>query len=147
MFLLRLPLFPLVLPSTKCKLLFVFGRCHSVVIRHVAHLHYSFLYLLLFVSFYFCFQHNRGTGRKLGEGIQFTTTVIGGFIFAFYVSWRVSLLILAVVPLIAVSARFMVTATTKQTERKNKCGDWGDCIFYYFFHPNCLFSQCGRDHD
>jgi ABC-type multidrug transport system, ATPase and permease components len=56
----------------------------------------------------------------LGEGIQFTTTVIGGFIFAFYVSWRVSLLILAVVPLIAVSARFMVTATTKQTERKNK---------------------------
>lgn len=56
----------------------------------------------------------------MGEGIQFTTTVIGGFIYAFYVSWRVSLLILAAVPLMAGSGAYMMTVTTKQTERKNK---------------------------
>jgi len=66
------------------------------------------------------FLFERGTGRKLGEGVQFTTTVIGGFVYAFYASWRVSLVILAVVPLMAGSAAFMMTVTTKQTERKNK---------------------------
>jgi len=65
-------------------------------------------------------KYKKGTGRKLGEGIQFSTTVIGGFIYAFYVSWRVSLSILAAVPLMAGSAAFMMTVTTKQTERKNK---------------------------
>ena len=56
----------------------------------------------------------------MGEGIQFTATVIGGFIYAFYESWEVSLIILAVVPLMAGSASFMLTVTTKQTERKNQ---------------------------
>lgn len=56
----------------------------------------------------------------MGEGIQFTVTVIGGFIYAFYESWEVSLIILAVVPLMAGSASFMLTVTTKQTERKNQ---------------------------
>ncbi len=46
--------------------------------------------------------------------------MIGGFIYAFYESWLVSLIILAVVPLMAGSAWFMLTVGTKQTERKNK---------------------------
>jgi ATP-binding cassette subfamily B (MDR/TAP) protein 1 len=62
----------------------------------------------------------RGTGRKLGEGVQFTTTVIGGFIYAFYASWRVSLVILTAVPLMVGSATFLMAATTKQTERKSQ---------------------------
>lgn len=65
-------------------------------------------------------KYKKGTGRKLGEGIQFSTTVVGGFIFAFSVSWKVSLLILVTVPLMAGSAAFMMAVTTKQTERKNK---------------------------
>jgi len=64
-------------------------------------------------------KYKRGTGRKLGEGVQFSTTVVGGFIYAFYVSWKVSLLILAAVPLMAGSAAFMMTITTKQSERKS----------------------------
>jgi ATP-binding cassette subfamily B (MDR/TAP) protein 1 len=62
----------------------------------------------------------KGIGRKLGEGIQFTVTVIGGFIYAFYESWEVSLIVLAVLPLMAGTASFMMLVTTKQTERKNQ---------------------------
>jgi ATP-binding cassette subfamily B (MDR/TAP) protein 1 len=62
----------------------------------------------------------RGLGRKLGEGVQFTITVIGGFVYAFYESWEVSLIVLAVVPLMGGSASFMLAVSTKQTERKNK---------------------------
>jgi ATP-binding cassette subfamily B (MDR/TAP) protein 1 len=65
-------------------------------------------------------KYKKGTGRKLGEGIQFTVTVIGGFIYAFYESWRVSLIVLAAVPIMVGSSTFMMTVTTKQTERKNK---------------------------
>uniref|UniRef100_A0A7S3QG25 Bile salt export pump n=1 Tax=Chaetoceros debilis TaxID=122233 RepID=A0A7S3QG25_9STRA len=65
-------------------------------------------------------KYKKGTGRKLGEGIQFTVTVIGGFIYAFYASWRVSLIVLAAVPVMVGSSSFMMTVTTKQTERKNK---------------------------
>lgn len=65
-------------------------------------------------------KYKKGTGRKLGEGVQFTTTVIGGFFYAFYASWQVSLVVLAVVPLMAGTSGFMMTVTTKQTERKNK---------------------------
>lgn len=46
--------------------------------------------------------------------------MIGGFIYAFYESALVSAIILAVVPLMAGSAWFMLTIGTKQTERKNK---------------------------
>lgn len=46
----------------------------------------------------------RGVGRKFGEGIQFLTTGVGGLGYALYVSWRVALLILALVPLCALSA-------------------------------------------
>ncbi len=56
----------------------------------------------------------------MGEGVQFTCTVIGGFIYAFYVSWKVSLIILAAVPAMGGSSAFMMTVTQKQTERKNK---------------------------
>ena len=46
----------------------------------------------------------RGTGRKLGEGIQFFTTFIGGIGYAFYSSWRVALVIMAVSPFVSLSA-------------------------------------------
>jgi ATP-binding cassette, subfamily B (MDR/TAP), member 1 len=49
-------------------------------------------------------KYRRGMGRKFGEGIQFLTTGIGGLGFALYVSWRVALLILALVPFVALSA-------------------------------------------
>ena len=68
----------------------------------------------------FAYELSRGLGRKFGEGIQFATTAIGGTAYAFYASWKVSLVVLAVVPLMAVSSVFVVTVTTKQTERANQ---------------------------
>lgn len=84
----------------------------------------------------------RGVGRKLAEGVQFTATVIGGFIYAFYESWEVSLIILTVVPLMAGTAAFLMAITSKQTERKNQnyaetgklkkchCCDSMHCVFF-----------------
>lgn len=46
--------------------------------------------------------------------------MIGGFIYAFYESWEVSLIVLAVLPLMAGAASFMMAVTTKETDRKNK---------------------------
>lgn len=52
-------------------------------------------------------KYRRGMGRKFGEGIQFLTTGVGGICYALYISWRVALLVLALLPLCATSA-FMV---------------------------------------
>jgi len=62
----------------------------------------------------------KGTGRKLAEGIQFLTTSIGGIAYGFYVSWRVSLIILAAVPFMGGSAYFVMKVTTTQSERAAK---------------------------
>jgi ATP-binding cassette, subfamily B (MDR/TAP), member 1 len=48
-------------------------------------------------------KYRRGLGRKFGEGIQFLTTGIGGIGFALWSSWRTALVVLALVPLLAVS--------------------------------------------
>lgn len=49
-------------------------------------------------------KYRRGLGRKFGEGIQFLTTGIGGLAFAFYSSWRVAFVVLAVVPFVSITA-------------------------------------------
>mmetsp|Transcript_27728 Transcript_27728/g.64321 ORF Transcript_27728/g.64321 Transcript_27728/m.64321 type:complete len:1378 (-) Transcript_27728:703-4836(-) len=49
-------------------------------------------------------KYRRGVGRKFGEGIQFFTTGVGGLAFAFFSSWRVALVILAIIPFVAGSA-------------------------------------------
>jgi ATP-binding cassette, subfamily B (MDR/TAP), member 1 len=49
-------------------------------------------------------KYRRGLGRKFGEGIQFLTTAFGGVGFAMWSSWRVALVVLALVPVMAVSA-------------------------------------------
>jgi ATP-binding cassette subfamily B (MDR/TAP) protein 1 len=59
-------------------------------------------------------KYRRGLGRKFGEGIQFLTTGIGGIAYAFYASWRVALVVLAVLPFAALAA--MGTMTLNQTK-------------------------------
>eukprot|EP00980_Cylindrotheca_fusiformis_P018488 scaffold6124_cov122-Cylindrotheca_fusiformis.AAC.7 len=48
--------------------------------------------------------YRRGLGRKFGDGIQFATTGIGGIAFAFYASWRIALVVLAVTPVVSFAA-------------------------------------------
>ena len=52
---------------------------------------------------------NRGTGRKLGEGIQFTTIFVGGIVFAFYSNWKVALVILCALPFVSVASMSVLT--------------------------------------
>ena len=59
-------------------------------------------------------KYHRGLGRKMGEGFQFFTTGVGGLAFAFYVSWRVALVVLTVIPFVALSA--MATVYYNQTK-------------------------------
>jgi ATP-binding cassette, subfamily B (MDR/TAP), member 1 len=54
-------------------------------------------------------KYRRGMGRKLGEGIQFLTTGVGGIVFAFYAEWRVALLVLAVIPFCAFATITLVS--------------------------------------
>eukprot|EP01082_Thalassiosira_pseudonana_P010527 g9432.t1.1.5e17418a g9432 g9432.t1 contig36:567156-570927(+) len=62
----------------------------------------------------------KGIGRKLGEGFQFTITVIGGFAYAFYASWEVSLVILATLPFIAFSGAFLMKMIGNQSSDSAK---------------------------
>lgn len=62
----------------------------------------------------------RGLGRKLGEGIQFGTTFIGGIVYAFYASWQVALVILGLLPVVSVSAFALMQLNQNQTSSAQK---------------------------
>eukprot|EP00571_Detonula_confervacea_P016438 CAMPEP_0172302832 /NCGR_PEP_ID=MMETSP1058-20130122/4475_1 /TAXON_ID=83371 /ORGANISM="Detonula confervacea, Strain CCMP 353" /LENGTH=1448 /DNA_ID=CAMNT_0013013465 /DNA_START=173 /DNA_END=4519 /DNA_ORIENTATION=- len=62
----------------------------------------------------------RGFGRKLGEGVQFGTTFLGGIIYAFYASWRVALVILALLPLVSIVAFMLMQLNQNQTSNAQK---------------------------
>jgi len=47
-------------------------------------------------------KYRRGIGRKLGEGIQFFTTGVGGVVYACWEEWRVALVVMAFCPFIAI---------------------------------------------
>jgi ATP-binding cassette subfamily B (MDR/TAP) protein 1 len=63
--------------------------------------------------------HFRGLGRKMAEGVQFCVTMIGGLIFGFWSSWRVSLLVLTIVPFMVASTAFLLKMNQTQTSRAN----------------------------
>eukprot|EP00559_Dactyliosolen_fragilissimus_P008998 CAMPEP_0184863396 /NCGR_PEP_ID=MMETSP0580-20130426/10902_1 /TAXON_ID=1118495 /ORGANISM="Dactyliosolen fragilissimus" /LENGTH=1328 /DNA_ID=CAMNT_0027361703 /DNA_START=81 /DNA_END=4067 /DNA_ORIENTATION=- len=72
----------------------------------------------------------KGVGRKLGEGLQFTITAVGGIAYGFYSSWRTSLLLFAVLPLMAGSGFFVQKVNTTMSERSSKnYGDAGGIVY------------------
>jgi len=62
-------------------------------------------------------KYQRGLGRKLGEIFQFATTGVGGLGFAFFVSWRVALVVLTVIPFVALSAMATVYYNQSKGQR------------------------------
>jgi len=64
-------------------------------------------------------RYKKGLGRKLGEGVQFCITLLGGLAFAFWSSWRISLVVLTLVPLMVGATTFLIKMTTTQTQRAN----------------------------
>ena len=62
----------------------------------------------------------RGLGRKLGEGVQFGTCFLGGIVYAFYSSWRVALVILALLPFVSGAAFLLMQINQSQTSTAQK---------------------------
>lgn len=62
----------------------------------------------------------RGIGRKFGEGVQFATTGVGGVVYAMYVSWRVALVVLSVVPLVSLAAIYLMSLNQTKGTRMGK---------------------------
>lgn len=62
-------------------------------------------------------KYRRGMGRKFGEGIQFSTTVIFGIVYGFWASWKTALLVLAALPFIASAALSVVLLNQSKGSR------------------------------
>jgi ATP-binding cassette subfamily B (MDR/TAP) protein 1 len=72
----------------------------------------------------------RGLGKKFGEGIQFTVTSIGGIFIALFMSWRVALLVLSIVPLLSCCAFIVIRINQSQTESQNKAYSKAGSVAY-----------------
>jgi ATP-binding cassette, subfamily B (MDR/TAP), member 1 len=64
-------------------------------------------------------KYKKGMGTKLTHILQFTTTFFGGIGYAFWSDWRTSLAVLAVAPLISLTAMFTLKMNTSVTSRAN----------------------------
>jgi len=62
----------------------------------------------------------RGLGQKLGEGVQFGTTFLGGIVYAFWSSWRVALVILGLLPFVSFAAFALMQLNQNQTRNAQK---------------------------
>mmetsp|Transcript_21112 Transcript_21112/g.42254 ORF Transcript_21112/g.42254 Transcript_21112/m.42254 type:complete len:1529 (+) Transcript_21112:138-4724(+) len=72
----------------------------------------------------------RGLGRKMGEGIQFGTTFLGGIIYAFYSSWRVALVILGLLPFVSFAAFALMQLNQSQTSNAQKAYTSAGAVSY-----------------
>ena len=85
----------------------------------------------------------RGLGRKLGEGIQFGTTFIGGIVYAFYASWQVALVILGLLPVVSVSAFALMQLNQNQTSSAQKVSFMyiSICAVVHSFHYGTHYNH------
>lgn len=51
-------------------------------------------------------------GRKIGDLIQYVAQIIGSFVVAFYLCWKLTVVLIASFPLIAGAGAFMINAVT-----------------------------------
>jgi len=88
-------------------------------------------------------KYKKGIGRKLGEGIQYSITSIGGLIVAFYFSWEASLIIFAALPVMSLSLLFVTKTNQTQTAVASKgYSDAGSSIYHNFRHTHYSFVKC-----
>lgn len=67
-----------------------------------------------------CYRYRRGMGSKFGEGIQYATTVVGGVGFAFVASWKISVLVLVILPFCALCSVWAVQLNQNRTAAANR---------------------------
>ena len=66
-----------------------------------------------------CYLYRRGMGAKFGDGIQYFTTVAGGVTFAFFASWRISIVVLALLPICIGCSVYAIHLSQTKTSRSN----------------------------
>eukprot|EP00977_Amphora_coffeiformis_P013222 scaffold3408_cov129-Amphora_coffeaeformis.AAC.17 len=64
-------------------------------------------------------RYHRGVGRKLAESVQYFINFVGATTYAFYASWKVSLAVLAISPILMCSVSFLLKMNQTQTARAN----------------------------
>lgn len=75
-------------------------------------------------------KYRRGLGRKLGEGIEFFSCTIFGFIYAMYEEWRVALVVLSFSPAVVVFALGVVKLNQTKTSRAQQCYSKAGSVAY-----------------
>jgi ABC-type bacteriocin/lantibiotic exporter with double-glycine peptidase domain len=58
-----------------------------------------------------------GIGRKLGDMLQYIGQFVGAFVVGFYLSWRLTVVLLASFPLIAGAGAFMISAISQAQQQ------------------------------
>lgn len=72
-----------------------------------------------------------GTGQKLGVGVQFFSTLVGGIVFSLWSSWRVTVLMFcSVMPLMALSFSILLRMNRTQTARANESYSKAGSVVY-----------------
>mmetsp|Transcript_49066 Transcript_49066/g.59412 ORF Transcript_49066/g.59412 Transcript_49066/m.59412 type:complete len:1407 (+) Transcript_49066:34-4254(+) len=75
-------------------------------------------------------KYKLGVGRKLGELVQFTIVIFGGFIYAFYASWQASLIILTTLPVMSAGSLWLANANKTQSSKSQKAYSEAGGIVY-----------------
>jgi ATP-binding cassette, subfamily B (MDR/TAP), member 1 len=77
-----------------------------------------------------CYLYRRGMGAKFGEGIQYLTTVVCGIAFAFVASWRISVLVLAILPVCIGCSVYAIHLSQTKTSRSNAAYQKAGAVAY-----------------
>jgi len=72
----------------------------------------------------------KGVSSKLGSGVQFGCTVLAGFALAFYASWKVTLTVLATVPVMASMTGWVLKLNQSKSARDNASYSQAGAVVY-----------------
>ena len=72
----------------------------------------------------------KGIGRKLGEGLQNATTGVAGIVFGLYSTWKVSLVVLAILPVMSLASLGSIKKNQTKTARANQCYEEAGSVAY-----------------
>lgn len=75
-------------------------------------------------------RYQQGIGRKLGELVQNLTTGIAGLVLGLVSSWKVSLLVFAILPLISAASLQVIRMNKTKTARASECYEQAGGIAY-----------------
>jgi ATP-binding cassette subfamily B (MDR/TAP) protein 1 len=72
----------------------------------------------------------RGLGLKLGEGVQFATTAIGGIGYSLYSSWKITLVLFAVLPVVGLTGALLMKTNQTKSSRSAASYETAGSVVY-----------------